>query len=302
MTIEMVLLLIASILASTMTFVFIKIFKEDAPNCFATVRMLFITIVFIILFFALGGVKKRIEFSRIWLFLGGAAAFCSCNVFAVLATKEGPISYTSLIFSFGLFIPTFFGVLFANESVGLFFWIGLVLFVVCLLLINLEPKKKEEQKSKTKITLKWIIYVLIGTVSNGVASVLISLAGEQGVGAINGPIFDGVVFFMMSCGIASIVSLVLTIIKERHKIKQVRKSVLKYASLCGVFTAALYVAMLAITNLKIMPISIYFPVYSGGQLVLSSILGITCFKEKYRPLQYVGLVLGILSVILLNIK
>ena len=301
MTFENLLILIAAIVAAAMSFVFIKKFKEDAPISFAATRMLFMTIVFIIAFFTLGGAKIGVDFSRIWLFLGGAAAFVFCNLFAVLATKEGPLSYTSLIFSFGLFIPTFYGVLFANESVGLFFWIGLVLFVACLLLINIEPKKKSEQKPKIKITLKWIIYVLIGTVSNGIASILISLAGVQGEGATNGVIYDGIVFFMISCIIASIVTVSIALITEKDKIKQAKTSLLKFASSCGVFTAVLYAAILVITNLKIMPISIFFPVYSGGQLILCSVIGITCFKEKYRLLQYVGLALGISSVILLNL-
>ena len=300
MRFEIILLLLASIVASSLTFVFIKKFKDDAPVCYATTRMLFMTAVFIIVFFVLGGAEKGIDFSRIWLFIGGAVAFFACNTFAVLATKEGPVSYTSLIFSFGLFIPTFYGILFSNETVGLFFWIGLLLFVICLLLINLEPKKKGEQKEKVKITLKWIIYVLLGTISNGIASVLISLSGEQSIGATNGAIYDGVVFLMVSCFLTSIFSVVLTVKMEKTKIKQVKNSVLKWASLCGIFTAILYISMLLITNLELMPVSIYFPVYSGGQLILCSLFGITYFKEKYRPLQYVGIAVGIISVILLN--
>jgi drug/metabolite transporter (DMT)-like permease len=132
-----------------------------------------------------------------------------------------------------LFIPTFYGVLFANESVGLFFWIGLVLFVVCLLLINIEPKKKSEQKPKIKITLKWIIYVLIGTVSNGITSILISLAGVQGEGATNGAIYDGIVFFMISCIIASIVTVIIALITEKDKIKQAKTGCLNLHHLAG---------------------------------------------------------------------
>ena len=272
MSFEIILLLLASIVAAALTFAFIKKFKEDAPICFATARMLFMTAVFVIAFFVLGGAEKGIDFSRIWLFVGGAVAFFMCNTFAVLATKEGPVSYTSLIFSFGLFIPTFYGVLFSNEKVGLFFWIGLILFVVCLLLINLEPKKCNDNKGKVKITLKWLVYVLLGTISNGVGSILISLSGEQGVGATNGAIYDGVVFLMVSCFLASIVSVILTLMKEKQKIKIAKNSLLKFASFCGIFTAVLYISILAITNLNLMPVSIYFPVYSGGQLILCSLI------------------------------
>lgn len=300
MSFEVLMLLLINIVIASLTFVFIKLFKKDAPIFYSAIRLMFMTVVFVIAFFVLGGLEKGINFSRILLFAGGAVSFVLCNTFSVLATREGPVSYTSLIFSFGLFIPTFFGVIFLNNTVGLFFWIGLALFVACLLLLNLEPKKTNDE-NKVKITLKWVIYVLIGTISNGIGSVLITISGKPEFGATNNAVFDGVVFLMVSCLVASIISGIVAFFKEREKINESKKSVLKLASLCGIFTAALYILILIFSNLELMPVAIYFPVYSGGQLIMCSLIGISCFKEKYRPLQYLGIVVGIVSVVLLNL-
>ena len=46
---------------------------------------------------------------------------------------------------------------------------------------------------------------------------------------------------------------------------------------------------------------IYFPVVSGGGLLLTFVFGRFLFKEKYENSQYVGLFFGLIAVVLLNL-
>ena len=55
------------------------------------------------------------------------------------------------------------------------------------------------------------------------------------------------------------------------------------------------------TGQHLLPVSIFFPVLSGGNLIVTFIFGYTIFKEKYDWLQYIGIVCGLVSVILLNV-
>ena len=52
---------------------------------------------------------------------------------------------------------------------------------------------------------------------------------------------------------------------------------------------------------KGMAASIMFPVISGGGIVLTTLVAIFIYKEKLSVNQYIGLLLGTVSVVLMNI-
>lgn len=301
MTFDVLLLFIFNIVAISLTFVFVKEYKKDAPIFYSAIRMLFTSLIFVIAFFILGGAKKGLSITNILMLLALVVLFVLCYYFTVLALKEGPMSISSLIFSFALLIPAIYGIIFQNNKVGLYFYIGLVLFILCIIFINVEPKKDMPNDKKTKITLKWLIYVLIAAITDGVASIIISIAGQGALGNAEDVLYNGVSFLMVSFLITTILLIIIALVKEKSKIKSNLKSVSVWGGLCGIFTGISFILMMYFTNLNIISNAIYFPVYSGGQLILCSLIGILWYKEKFRPIQYVGIVLGIISVILLNL-
>lgn len=79
------------------------------------------------------------------------AAFYSMSViFSILAISKGPLSITSLIYSFSLIIPTFYGLFVLKEESSLSLYIGLVCLAISLCLINIEEKG---EKKETNFTL-----------------------------------------------------------------------------------------------------------------------------------------------------
>ena len=86
--------------------------------------------------------------------LAFAICFALAVLFIFLSIREGALSLTCLIKAYSYLVPTFYGILFLNEKIGMLFWIALVFFVLSILLINLK-------KSDTKITLKWGIYSVL---------------------------------------------------------------------------------------------------------------------------------------------
>ena len=299
MTFDILLLFIFNIVAISLTFVFVKEYKKDAPIFYSAVRMLFTSLVFIIAFFVLGGAQKGISFNKFWLLVLLVILFVLCYFFTVLALKEGPMSISSLIFAFALLIPAVYGIIFQHNTVGLFFYIGLVLFILCIIFINLEPKNNAEKK--TKITFKWLVYVLIAAITDGLASIIISIAGNTVTQNPADIIYEGVTFLMLGFIVTTVVLFIIAFVMEKPKLKSNLKSVSLWGGLCGIFTGIAFVLMMYFTNLGLISNAIYFPVYSGGQLIICSLIGILWYKEKFRPIQYVGIVLGIISVILLNL-
>lgn len=300
MTFDVLLLFIFNIIAISLTFVFVKEYKKDAPIFYSAVRMLFTSLIFVMAFFMLGGAQKGVKITNIWLVIALGVLFVLCYYFTVLALKEGPMSISSLIFSFALLIPAIYGIIFLNNPVGLFFFIGLALFVACIILINYEPKQKKEDKKQVKITFKWLVYVLISAITDGVGSIIISISGGKSQDA-NTVLFDGVTFLMISFLLTTVFLFVIALVKEKSKIKFNLKSVGVLGGACGLFTGISFILMMYFTNLGIISNAVYFPIYSGGQLILCSLIGIVCYKEKFRPIQYLGIILGIASVIFLNL-
>ncbi len=299
MTFDVLLLFIFNIVAISLTFVFVKEYKKDAPIFYSAIRMLFTSLIFVIAFFILGGAQKGISFNKFWLLILLVILFVLCYFFTVLALKEGPMSISSLIFAFALLIPAVYGIIFQHNTVGLFFYFGLALFILCIIFINLEPKNNLDKKSK--ITFKWLVYVLIAAISDGVASIIISIAGSSQSQNPTDIIYDGVTFLMLGFLVATIVLFVIALIREKSKLKSNLKSVSLWGGLCGIFTGISFILMMYFTNLNIISNAIYFPVYSGGQIILCSLIGMFWYKEKFRPIQYLGIVLGIISVIFLNL-
>lgn len=293
-------LLLLNIVATSLTNVFIKLCKKDIPIFFAFIRIFVALIFFTATFFILGGASKGIDFSQSKLVLLFALCFSVCNIFSVFALKTGPLGITGFVMSFSLIIPTLYGIIFLKENVGAIFYIAIALFVLSLLLVNVDFSKKKG-KEKVQITAKWVAFLSVAALTNGLCSVILTMAGQQEKYPQNTKIFHSAEFMLMALVLSALIILLSSLIFERKKLKGSIKFALIPASLTGFCTGIQNVLTMAFTGLFLMPVAIYFPVLSGAQLILCFIFGRLIFKERYSPIQYVGIIIGLASVILLNL-
>ncbi len=217
--------------------------------------------------------------------IGFGLTYCVAVIFSFLSIREGPLSLTSLITSFSLLIPALFGILFFNEPISIFLFIGLAFLIASLILINL---KNEE----CKITLKWLIFVSITFLSNGMCSVVQNSYVKLGMGNKNE-------FMVIALGIAFLILIVLSLFTEKEKFPSSLKGGWIYMTSCGIANgvANLFVILLS----AIMSASLMFPLISAGGIIVTSLISIFYYKEKLTPTQYVGMVLGIAATVLLNL-
>ena len=96
--------------------------------------------------------------------IGFAITICISIIFNFLAIKEGPLALTSLVVSFSLLIPTFYGVFFCDEKLSVLGIIGIVLLIISLILVN------DYSKIDNKITKKYLLYLLLAALGNGFCS------------------------------------------------------------------------------------------------------------------------------------
>lgn len=244
-------------------------------------------------FIILAAVKGTLVFSLSTLpyALMFAAAYGTSLISGTLVYKYGPLALSSLIGSYSLLIPTFYGAVFEKAPLTVFIWIGLVLFAVSLFLTNYKKGADNEKK----ISIKWIVFLVISFISNGLCSVFQRL--EQ----TNVPSQYSDTFMIEALLIASAVIAAASFISESKNDRvSVTKGALCPAALCGVSNAIVNAAVMFLSN-RSFPTAVMFPVISAGGIVIIFIASVTFFKEKMSPLQVIGFVLGILSIIFFNL-
>ena len=98
------------------------------------------------LLFVIGDIHQLFEISAFSLVLSVffGLSMAITQVFQAKAMSKGPASMVSLIYSCGLLLPIFYGLLFWDEHVSPFQWVGVsLLFVVLILMTEGKGKKRK---------------------------------------------------------------------------------------------------------------------------------------------------------------
>lgn len=215
-----------------------------------------------------------------------AAAFGTASVTLVFAIKTGPLSLSSLMSSYSLLIPTFYGIFFLRDKPHITLYFGLAALLVSLFLINF---KKNE---KLHFEPMWLVYVLLCFVSNGLCSTIQKMQQMAFDGAYKNE------FMIYALIPVSFVLLLFGFLRPGNK-REMLKPCIKYGVLKGVGNGLMnYLVMLASA---LLPNSVLFPSISAGGIVLTFFCAVTLYKERLTGMQYLGYGLGVVSLVLLNL-
>lgn len=239
------------------------------------------------LFFTLSG--GSLVFSTLYLpySIAFAAAYGTSMVFSLLSVKYGSMAMTALVMSYSLIIPALFGIVMYNEPVSLYLIIGFILLCVSLALI------RDRDSEKISINIKWVVCAFLAFLGNGFCSVIQQIQQKT---------FDGKFKseFMISAFVIIIsILIVLLFIYERKNILSMLKKgpVIPFAS--GVANGSMNLAVMCLVLL--IPSSVAFPLISAGCIIATAIVSTCVYKERFSKKQILGLILGIVSIIFMNI-
>lgn len=269
-----------------------KWYVGNCPLFFAFVCCFSAELVFLIASgFRLHFVREIVPYALLFGF-----SFALCNIFLTFSLKKGSLSITGLIVSYSLILPTLYGILFLKETVGVPFFIGLFLLLISAFLIHSASGKSKNASQKgnsKKISALWLIFVSLAFVGNGFCSIFQTMQQKA---------FDGAYkceFMVLALSAACVAVLPVSLIIERQRIRENTKGLLLFGVSSGLSTGL--VNLFVMYSVNILSASLIFPLISGGSLLLTVLVGLLFFKEKFTPWQYVGLVLGIASIVLLNL-
>lgn len=295
-----------SILVLTAQGTLIKIFGDKRPG--AEITYTLVSSVCALLLF--GGIAlfsgSQYNPQSLLYSLFFAVCYAGSTITFVLAVNCGSLALTSTIHSFALIIPTVLGFLIWNEPVSAIKIVGIVIFAVSLLLIG-----EKVDKGQKLISAKWLVLMVISFFCEGFAPVAIKMhsiaLGEKAAAEANG-VFMALAYVMAVVGI-----LVAALLKEgrvtvpavddtkpKNFMLDSLKIALPFAAAGGVCNG-LYNFMNTVVSNNNLNVSVFFPVISAGQLILTLVIAMVFFKEKLSLKQLFAIGFGIVAIVLLNI-
>lgn len=198
------------------------------------------------------------------------------------ALSMGPIGLTSTIVSFSLIIPFIFGITVLQEKISVYGIIGICLLCISIVMLNL--------RKSTGFSSKYALYVFMTLILNGIFSVI------QKYHQICFPNQYRIEFLI----IALLCVLATTIIFNRKNTVSAHIHISRDAIIAGIMNGLSNYIVLYLSATE--NASVLFPVCSVAQIITTCFIGRLAFSEKLKRIQIGGIILGLASIILLNIK
>ncbi|MBQ7726830.1 MAG: EamA family transporter [Clostridia bacterium] len=218
-----------------------------------------------------------------------AIVYSAAIVFNILAIQIGSFALTTLVRSYSLIIPTVDGLLYLNEKIDVINIAGILSLLLSLILI----RQKVTANDQKKVSFRWVIYLIIGFITNGACSVVQNEQRRAFHNVENGN------FMILSLCMCFLLLTIVSVLMERKWLRMSLQKGIMTAALCGISNGATnWLVMVAISMISA---SVFFPILSAGQMILTYLISVLFYHEKFIPRQKIGMVFGMLSLILLNL-
>lgn len=197
------------------------------------------------------------------------------------SVRENGVGLSGTIAKLGILIPMIFSIIIWQELPTMIQWIGIVLALISILIVNLSPESLERFDLKPTLLLLFVF--------GGIAEFSNKIYQKYALNDYK-DVFLFAVFF-----IAFIISTTYAYKKQGD----LRKRDIITGFLVGIpnlFSS--YFLILALDTLKT---SVVFPIYSAGSIVLITIGGFVLFNETIKRKNKVAIALTIVALILINL-
>lgn len=245
-----------------------------------------------VFFFCSNGFKFEFCKELIPYSIAFSLSYGSSIIFSYFAIQCGQLSITSLITSYSLVIPTLYAVICLEESIGPLFIIGFCLLLLSLYLIGYRKKCND---TKTGISLKWVIYVTIAFIGNGLCSTIQTAQQRHFLGLYKNELM------ITSLTIVFIFLAIFALYKEKNKIIITLKKGTLYAFAFGILNGFVNLFVMILSGGEKINASIVFPTISAGGIITTVLASVFLYKEKHTKSQFAAMCLGTFAVVLMNL-
>ncbi len=211
------------------------------------------------------------------------------------ALDYGPFSYTSVIISLSMLIPTLSGAMFWNENISPIQIVGILLMVGCFILsVNFSGEQK-------KASLKWLLLCMVNFILTGAIGIMQKVHQSS---AYRDELDVFLIIAFLVSFIYSAANWGILSVKHRGQKKPADSKPSVLGRLPFLLMVGSGVCFAANNKLNlylsgVMDSALFFPLVNGVGLILTSLAAFILFRERLTRRQWVGLALGIVAVICL---
>ncbi len=216
--------------------------------------------------------------------------YCSASFLTYVALGCGSFTLSMLILSYSGVFSILYGLLFLKEKLSVFAYIGLALIMISLFLTRAEKKKGAEEK---KLSLTWFITIGLSFIGSGMFGVLMRMQQVRFKATLDNE------FMAVALAFSALVLFVIGLIKNGKDLTYLLRHGGLYAALSGLSNGATNALSLIVTTM--MAVSLASPIKAGTKILLSFLVSLLLFREKFSKRQLTGVALGTLALVLLNI-
>ena len=283
-----ILFMIASLSVHQLEAILVKQYgkKHSAGGMvFNAVICLFATVYFIL------SDGDGLQFPReIWFYgLGNSLLYATGFYTTYLAFQCGSFGFTKLFSSLGTILIVFYGIFVLHEPASALTFVSLGLLFASIYLFRAEG---QDTQASQKMSGKWILFMSLTVLSNA----LITIMGKAKHNAF-GDLYNNE-FLILSLGGSAAALLILGLLFERDQFAPALRYGLPYGMAAGICNGINNILILLTYNY--LPISLISPFKTGLGMVLSFLVSITLYKERFSRRQWLGIAIAIAAVILIN--
>lgn len=284
------ILLAATIIFNSVQNFITKQYNIKVKNSNTYVYTAFVAL-FAMIFFAVASGGRFVFNTHVLRYSAVFAVFYSmATVGTVLAIRTGPLAITALLNQCSLIIPTLFGLAVLNEEIGHTGYIGIAALFVAIFLSN--PNCSGGSSDEKKVSSRWFLWMLAGFVGNGMCSTVQKLQQLEFNGGYRNE-------FMIYALFVVFVFMFTAAFLSKADIKRAAVGAARHAPVNGIANGACN--MLAMILAGLLPAAVLYPSVSAGGMVVTFVVAVFVYKEKLPPRQLIGYIMGIVSIILINI-
>lgn len=210
--------------------------------------------------------------------------------FMYLALQCGSYALTRLIASMSGIIAILYGIVFLKEPAGWLTYLAIGLVFLSVILMNY---RKKEQGEKKGFSLKWLIYVLITALSNGLIAVLTRMQQLYFNDACSNE------FKILSLGGACIALVIIGLFTDKGRFRQTLRQGTLHGTLAGLLNGANN--YLTMTVYLFIPISLATSLRTGLEILASFAVSVLIYRETFTRRQVISALIGIVALVLLQI-
>ncbi len=223
------------------------------------------------------------EASIVWAIAVGIVAgffFFASFIYYQRSVKEDGASLSGCFAKLGILVPMALSLILWNEIPTLWQWIGILLSIIAILVVNLSFKELSIKSIRGNLILLFLL--------GGLAEFSNKIFQQYAESSYKG-IFLFSVFFT-----AFLISLLFTV---NHK-QRVRRRDLLIGLLVGI--PNLFSSFFLIMALDTVKTSVAFPIFSAATILVINLGGYLLFGERLNPRERISVLITVIALVLIN--